>query len=43
MKFVAQRVSRALLTVGGEPVSEIGHGLVVYFGVKVGDSAKQAE
>ncbi len=43
MKFVAQRVSRALLTVGGEPVSEIGHGLVVYFGVKVGDSEKQAE
>ena len=43
MKFVAQRVSRALLTVDGEPVSEIGHGLVVYFGVKVGDSAKQAE
>ena len=43
MKFVAQRVSRALLTVDGEPVSEIGHGLVVYFGVKVGDSEKQAE
>ena len=43
MKFVAQRVSRALLTVDGEPVSEIGHGLVVYFGVKVGDCAGQAE
>ena len=32
MKFVAQRVSRARLTVNGELVSEIGRGLVVYFG-----------
>ena len=43
MKFVAQRVSRARLTVGNEPVSEIGRGLVVYFGVKTGDGAAQAE
>ena len=43
MKFVAQRVSRARLTVGNEPVSEIGCGLVVYFGVKTGDGAAQAE
>ena len=28
MKFVAQRVSSALLTVDGKPVSEIGGGLV---------------
>ena len=43
MKFVAQRVSRALLTVGDEPVSEIGRGLVVYFGVKAGDGEAQAQ
>ena len=42
MKFVAQRVSRARLTVNGELVSEIGRGLVVYFGVKVGDTETQA-
>ena len=42
MKFVAQRVSRAKLTVGDEPVSEIGRGLVVYFGVKTGDEEAQA-
>lgn len=43
MKFVAQRVLCAKLTVNGEPVSEIGRGLVVYFGVKNGDGEKQAE
>ncbi len=43
MKFVAQRVLCAKLTVGGQPVSEIGHGLVVYFGIRVGDTQKQAE
>ena len=43
MKFVAQRVSGAALTVDGKPVSEIGRGLVVYFGVKVGDGEEQAE
>ena len=43
MKFVAQRVSHATLSVNGVPVSEIGCGLVVYFGVKVGDSEAQAE
>ncbi len=42
MKFVAQRVSRALLTVDEKPVSEIGRGLVVYFGVKTGDTQAQA-
>ena len=42
MKFVAQRVSRARLTVNGELVSEIGRGLVVYFGVKTGDTEQQA-
>ena len=43
MKFVAQRVSNASLTVDTKPVSDIGHGLVVYFGVKVGDTKAQAE
>ncbi len=43
MKFVAQRVLRASLTVNGQPVSEIGYGLVVYFGVRAGDGKAQAE
>ena len=43
MKFDAQRVSKASLTVDTKPVSDIGHGLVVYFGVKVGDTKAQAE
>ncbi len=43
MKFAAQRVLCASLTVNGEPVSEIGRGLVVYLGVKTGDGEKQAE
>ncbi len=43
MKFVAQRVAGATLQVNGQLVSEIGRGLVVFFGVKVGDTQKQAE
>ena len=43
MKFVAQRVNRATLSVNDRLVSEIGHGLVVYFGVRVGDVEKQAD
>ncbi len=43
MRFVAQRVTGAALTVDGRLVSEIGRGLVVYFGVGVGDAEKQAE
>ncbi len=43
MKIVAQRVMGATLQVGGKLVSEIGRGLVVYFGVKVGDEKGQAE
>ncbi len=43
MKFVAQRVLGATLTVNDLPVSVIGRGLVVFFGVKVGDGEKQAE
>ena len=41
MKIVAQRVLRATLSVNDVPVSEIGYGLVVYFGVKVGDTFEQ--
>ncbi len=43
MKLVAQKVSGASLKVDGKLVSEIGRGLVVYFGVKVGDTQAQAE
>lgn len=42
MKFVAQRVLCAKLTVNGQPVSEIGRGLVVFFGIRTGDVLKQA-
>ena len=43
MRFVAQRVTHATLTVNGQPVSEIGRGLVVYFGVRVGDTQAQGK
>ncbi len=43
MKFVAQRVVCARLSVNGQPVSEIGRGLVVYLGVRTGDTKPQAE
>ena len=42
MKIVPQRVSQASLTVDAKPVSDIGRGLVVYFGVKTGDTEQQA-
>lgn len=37
MRVVIQRVDGARLTVGGEVISEIKKGLVVYFGVGKGD------
>ncbi len=43
MKFVAQRVSAASLTVDERPVSDIGRGLVVYFGVQAGDTEEMAQ
>ena len=43
MKFVAQRVRGATLKVNDELVSRIGGGLVVYFGVKTGDTPEQAQ
>ena len=38
MKAVAQRVKHTTLTVDGEVISEIPFGLIVYLGVKSGDS-----
>ena len=43
MKIVAQRVNGATLYADGQLVSEIGRGLVVYFGVKAGDGMAQAD
>ena len=43
MKFVAQRVRCATLKVNGQLVSEIGCGLVVFFGVRTGDGEEQAK
>lgn len=43
MKFVAQRVRCATLKVNGQLVSEIGCGLVVFFGVKTGDTEDKAK
>lgn len=43
MKAVVQRVKGAELKVGGELISEIESGLVVYFGVAAGDTEEQAE
>lgn len=42
MKALIQRVSAAKLEAEGRLVSEIGKGLVVYFGVGKGDTEKQA-
>ena len=38
MRAVCQRVSRARVTVAGEPIGEIGAGLVVLLGVARGDT-----
>ena len=38
MKAVIQRVDGAKLSVDGNPISQIGRGLVVYVGVEQGDS-----
>lgn len=43
MKVVVQRASYGSVTVAGEKISEIGHGLVILVGVKVGDTAEQAD
>ena len=43
MKAVVQRVLKTTLCCEGKLVSEIGRGLAVYFGVKVGDEESQAD
>ena len=43
MRIVVQRVSRAAVRVAGEPVGQIGQGLLVFLGVEVGDTAEQVE
>jgi D-tyrosyl-tRNA(Tyr) deacylase len=43
MKAVVQRVLDANLKVDGNLISEIGKGLVVYLGVKKGDTQENAE
>ena len=43
MKAVLQRVLSACLKVDGKIVSEIGKGYVIYFGVRKGDTEKEAE
>ena len=40
MRLVLQRVSEASVSVGGEVVGEIGHGLVALVGIGEGDDAK---
>lgn len=43
MKAVIQRVKKSSLSVGGQLISSIPFGLVVFFGVKVGDTKAQCE
>ncbi len=43
MKAVIHRVGRTALSVDGSLVSEIPFGLAVYLGIRVGDTAAQAE
>ena len=43
MKALLQRVTEALVSVGGEVVGRIGRGLVVFVGVANGDTEKDAQ
>jgi D-tyrosyl-tRNA(Tyr) deacylase len=43
MKCVIQRVRTASVSVEGEPISEIGHGLLVLAGVEKGDNRASME
>jgi D-tyrosyl-tRNA(Tyr) deacylase len=43
VRALVQRVSRAVVRVAGETVSEIGPGLLVLLGVGVGDTADDAD
>ena len=43
MRVLAQRVSRARVTVGGETVGEIGPGFLLLVGITAGDGATEVE
>ena len=43
MKAVVQRVRRASVSVAGQPVAEIGPGMLVLLGVAAGDTTEQAD
>ena len=43
MRALVQRVSRASVTVEGDPISEIGEGMLVLVGIERGDGAAQVE
>ena len=43
MRAVAQRVKQTTLKVDGKTISEIPFGLVVFLGIKVGDTQAQAD
>ncbi len=43
MRALVQRVSRASVTVAGEPVASIGAGMLVLLGVRRGDGSAQAD
>ena len=43
MKLVIQRVNEASVTVEGKVISDIGKGLVVFFGAGEGDTEEMAD
>lgn len=43
MRAVVQRVTRAKVSIDGEPVGEIGKGLVVLLGVAIADTPRDAD
>ena len=43
MKAVVQRVKETVLRVDGEVISQIPYGLIVYYGVKKGDTLDKAD
>jgi len=43
VKVLLQRVARAQVDVGGEPVGRIGAGLLVFLGVETGDGPSETE